>query len=68
MASCHFTIHTIIPESYLHDSGADIIGFEDEHSSILMPLYDDLTFLLDEASMVSKLDLHSLIHDLAEQH
>ena len=33
-----------------------------------MPLYDDLTFLLDEASMVSKLNLHSLIHDLDDQH
>ena len=37
-------------------------------SSIPAPLRDDQTFLLDEASVVSELDLHSLIHDLVDWH
>ena len=35
-------------------SGANIIGFKDEHSSILASLRDDPTFLLNEASMMSE--------------
>ena len=45
-----------------------IISFEDEHSSILVPLRDDPAFLLDEASVVSESDLHSWIYDLVDRH
>ena len=49
-------------------SGANIIGFEDEHSSIPVPFCNDSTFVLDEASMMSEPNLHTLIYDLTDRH
>ena len=50
--------------SFGDQSGADIIGVEDEHPPISTPLRNNLALFLDEAPKVRKPHLHPLVNDL----
>ena len=66
LAHTHTNELPVVADTILNS--AYIIGFKDEHSSIPVPFCNDSTFVLDEASMMSEPNLHTLIYDLTDRH
>ena len=49
-------------------SSADVIHLEDKHRPIFVPSGNDSAFVLNEAVMVIKSDLHALVNYLSNRH
>ena len=54
--------------SFREHGGAYVIGVEDEHPPISVPLHNNLALFLDQAPEMHESNLHPLVDDLSDRH